>query len=523
MAVIKHVSIKNSNYTAAVEYLTYKHDEFTNKPILDDNGHLIPREEFLIAGINCTPQSYGLECSILNKHYGKNQSKAEIKAHHYIISFDPRDRDDNGLTSERAQELGLEFARKYFPGHQTIVCTHPDGHNSAGNIHVHIVINSVRAMDVPREEFMERPGDALAGHKHHVTKDYLEFLKQQTMSMCQKESLNQVDLLHPAKVRITEREYWAQRRGQKELDKQIADDPSYTGKTKFETQKMQLRNMITAAMQDSSFYEEFQRKLFEKYGVSIHESRGRISYVLPDRDKPIRGKQLGTDFEKASILSFFASRSRVQSPTTKTPARVQPARLPSSEKWIGIISDVEGNAKAQKNQNYANAMLVGNSQKIIDTTEFLQRNNIRPDELPALVASAKADFEKKSENLKSIQKELRETRTAIKATKQYYKTKKVYAEYRNAKDKKKFREDHYTELALYEAARKELKEIYGDAAFPSLKSLIEKERTLQAEENAAYEDFCFSRTQYREIQNVSLNVESIMGIKLDIAQDQTIE
>lgn len=213
----------------------------------------------------------------------------------------------------------------------------------------------------------------------------------------------------------------------------------------------------------------------------------------------------------------------MQSPTSKTPASVQPARLPSSEKWIGIISDIEGNAKAQKNQNYANAMLVGNSQKIIDTTEFLQRNNIRPDELPSLVSSAKADFEKKSENLKSIQKELRETRTAIKATKQYYKTKKVYSEYRNAKDKKKFREDHYTELALYEAARKELKEIYSDAAFPSLKSLIEKERTLQAEENAAYEDFCFSRTQYREIQNVSLNVESIMGIKLDIAQDQTIE
>lgn len=166
MAVIKHISIKNSNYNAASDYLTTQHDEFTGKPILDDNGNRIPREEFLLEGINCDPYSFGSECEAVNKHFHKNQTRAEIKAHHYIISFDPRDRDDNGLTPEHAQTLGMEFARKNFPGHQALVCTHPDGHNSAGNIHIHIVINSVRALDVERQDFMERPGDALAGHKH---------------------------------------------------------------------------------------------------------------------------------------------------------------------------------------------------------------------------------------------------------------------------------------------------------------------------------------------------------------------
>ena len=32
MAVIKHIAIKNSNYTSAVEYLTYKHDESRAAP-----------------------------------------------------------------------------------------------------------------------------------------------------------------------------------------------------------------------------------------------------------------------------------------------------------------------------------------------------------------------------------------------------------------------------------------------------------------------------------------------------------
>lgn len=524
MAVIKHVAIKNSNYTAAVEYLTYKHDEYTSKPILDDHGHMIPRDEYLIDGINCTPRSYGLECALLNKHYGKNQSKAEIKAHHYIISFDPRDRDDNGLTPTRAQELGLEFARKYFPGHQIIVCTHPDGHNSAGNIHVHIVLNSVRAQDVPREDFMERPGDALAGHKHHVTKDYLEFLKQQTMSMCQQESLNQVDLMHPAKIRITEQEYWAQRRGQKALDEETASAPEPVERkpTNFQTQKMLLRNIITSTMQDSLSFEEFQRKLFESYGISVRESRGRISYILPDREKSIRGSALGTDYEKGSILAFFVVHSKAQITAPNHPETAQKQEPLILPKKIGVIADVEGNEKAQKSLNYANAMLVGNSQKIIDTTEFIQRNNIRLDELPTLLASAKKDFEEKSKALKETQKELRILRATKKATLQYHKTKGVYIEYLHAKDKKKFRDEHYAEVTLHEAARKELQEHYGDQPFLSLKKLKELEQQLQSKENEQYEDFCFSRTQYREIQTVSLNVESIMGIKLDINQDQII-
>ena len=41
-----------------------------------------------------------------NLRYGKNQKREDVKSHHYIISFDPRDGPDNGLTVDRAQELG---------------------------------------------------------------------------------------------------------------------------------------------------------------------------------------------------------------------------------------------------------------------------------------------------------------------------------------------------------------------------------------------------------------------------------
>ena len=87
-----------------------------------------------------------------------------------------------------------------------------DGHNGSGNIHVHIVINSLRKLDVTKQPFMERPIDCKAGYKHHVTNEYLKHLQKSLMDLCQREFLHQVDLLSPSRTGVTEAEYWAQRR-----------------------------------------------------------------------------------------------------------------------------------------------------------------------------------------------------------------------------------------------------------------------------------------------------------------------
>lgn len=42
----------------------------------------------------------------------------------------------------------------------------------------------------------------------------------EVMEMCHRENLYQIDLLHGSKNRVTEREYWAKRKGQAALDKE---------------------------------------------------------------------------------------------------------------------------------------------------------------------------------------------------------------------------------------------------------------------------------------------------------------
>lgn len=58
MATFKHISSKNADYGDAEKYLTYQHDEFTMKPTLDADGHLIPREDYRITTLNCGGEDF---------------------------------------------------------------------------------------------------------------------------------------------------------------------------------------------------------------------------------------------------------------------------------------------------------------------------------------------------------------------------------------------------------------------------------------------------------------------------------
>ena len=102
MAIVKHIKSRNANYSAAINYLLFEHDEKTGKKIVDESGRSILRKEFYMDGLNCDPMSFDKECELTNAHFHKNKKREDIKSHHYIISYDPADVTENGLTGERA-------------------------------------------------------------------------------------------------------------------------------------------------------------------------------------------------------------------------------------------------------------------------------------------------------------------------------------------------------------------------------------------------------------------------------------
>ena len=271
MAIVKHIKSRNANYSAAINYLLFEHDEKTGKKIVDESGRSILRKEFYMDGLNCDPMSFDKECELTNTHFHKNKKREDIKSHHYIISYDPADVTENGLTGKRAQAISLDLAKQMFPGYQALVVTHTDGHNESGNIHTHIVINSARKTAVERQLYMDKPHEEAAGYKHRSTDKFMNTFKKTVMDRCQQEGLHQIDLLAPAERKITQKEYMAQKHGQQKLDEihqKIIEDSLKPTSTVFLTQKEYLRNAIDECAVTSSNFDEFQSKLLELFQMA---------------------------------------------------------------------------------------------------------------------------------------------------------------------------------------------------------------------------------------------------------------
>ena len=129
------------------------------------------------------------------------------------------------------------------------------------------------------------------------------------MAICQRENLHQVDLLSPAKAKVTEREYWAQQRGQRALEQTNQEVIAFgltPAKTKFQTEKQYLRDAIDDVARSATSPEQFCAALWEKYQIRVTDKRGRFSYLHPDRSKNIADRALGTAYERDYLLSLFA-------------------------------------------------------------------------------------------------------------------------------------------------------------------------------------------------------------------------
>ena len=544
MAVIKHIASKNADYGESERYLIFQHNEYTQKPILDDKGHMILRDEYYLDGLNCDPFTFASECQELNSYYHKNKNFNEIKSHHYIISFDPKDREECGLTGERAQQLGLTFAKKNFPGHQALVCTHTDGHNESGNIHVHIVINSLRKYDVPQEPYMEFDCESKAGYKHHLSTSYLAHLKQDVMDMCQKEGLHQVDLLSPAERKITEKEYWAQRRGQEKLDKlnqKMLEDGITPKETRYQTEKQLLRDAIDDAASTAKSPEEFAKILDKKYHIIFKISRNRYSYLHPGRKKYITGRNLGTRYEEDFLLQAFKENAKslsdrkmeIKEPqVTATTKDLQTALSPDAsdipvpfifiKSDLRLVIDLQTCIKAQQSEAYAQKVKLSNLKQMAQTVAYIQEHGYNSlEDFHTALDQASDQTSAARKSLKDTEQQLKDVNEQIHFTGQYLAYKNVYTDYRKSRNKGKFYEEHRAELSLYDTALRTLKEKSDGNKLPSMKALYaEKDRLIELRDMQR-EDFSNRRDYEREFRTVSANIDMILGKSYE--QEQQIE
>ena len=499
MATLKHIASKNSDYTAIEAYLVYQHDAFTGKQLLDDHGRPMLRESYILDTLECGDFSFATACLLANRKYGKNTQHGDIKSHQYIISFDPRDAADNGLTMEKAQALGLKFCEENFPGHPAIVCTHPDGHNHSGNIHVHIVIGSVRTREVERKPYMQKPRDWLEGMKHSSTAQTMRYLRVEVMELCEGAGLYQIDLLNGSKERVSEAEYWARRRGQQKLDREnaaLTAAGQHPRQKKFETVKDILRKQISSVLYRTTSFEEFSDRLMQQYSITVKESRGQLSYLPSGRTKFIRAKHLGDKFDKAEVLATLtanaARKPKVQSKTTN----------------LAKLIDIQAKLTEGKGIGYKRWLTKHNLKVMAQTVKLLQEKGLTDeDALNQRIAELETKYHDALAVVKDLEGRMKANKELRYHVAAYTSTKGIVQQFNTAKRPAAFEEQHRAELTAYRAAAAYFK-ANNITKLPSPKKLEAEYAQLASEKAKFYEQYKEAKEELLKLKTAKQNVAS---------------
>ena len=497
MATLKHIASKNSDYTAIEAYLVYQHDAFTGKQLLDEQGRPKLRESYLLDTLECGDFSFATACLLANRKYGKSTQHGDIKSHQYIISFDPRDAADNGLTMEKAQALGLKFCSENFPGHPAIVCTHPDGHNHSGNIHVHIVIGSVRTREVERKPYMQKPRDWLEGMKHSSTAQTMRHLRVEVMELCESAGLYQIDLLNGSKERVSEAEYWARRRGQQKLDLAnaaltAAGQPPQ--QKKFETAKETLRKQISDVLDTAMSFEDFSDRLLQQYGITVKESRGRLSYLPAGRTKFIRAHSIGDKFDKAAVLA-----------TLQANAERKP-KAQFKQDTIGKLIDIQSKMTEGKGIGYKRWLTKHNLKVMAQTLILLEEKGLTDeDALNQRIAELDTKFHESLAVVKDLETRMADNQKLRSHAADYKQYRPLAQKLKTVKHPAVFEEQHRAELTAYRAAAAYLKA--NNITSLSSPNKLEAEYCALASEKAQfYEQYREAKSELLKLKDAKQNV-----------------
>ena len=499
MATLKHISSKNSDYSAIEAYLVYQHDEFSGKVILDKQGRPMLRESYILDTLECGDFSFATACLQANRKYGKNTQRDDIKSHQYIISFDPRDAADNGLTMEKAQALGLKFCEENFPGHPAIVCAHPDGHNHSGNIHVHIAIGSIRTREVERKPYMQKPRDWREGMKHSSTAQTMRHLRVEVMEMCESAGLYQIDLLNGSKEHVSEAEYWARRRGQMKLDREnaaLTAAGQQPKQKKFETVKDTLRKQISSVLYRATSFEDFSDRLMQQYGITVKESRGCLSYLPSGRTKFIRAKHLGDNYDKEAVLATLQENAERKRMVTLKPDK------------IGKLIDIQAKLAEGKGAGYEHWAIKFNLKSMAKTLILLQEKGLTDeDALNQRIEELSNKFHESSDVAKDLEDRMKANKELRYNVAVYTNTKKAAQQLKTATQPTAFENQHRAELTQYRAAAAYFK-ANGITKLPSLKKLEVEYEQLASERAKFYEQYKEAKTELLNLQTAKQNVAS---------------
>ena len=353
-------------------------------------------------------------------------------------------------TAEQAHEIGKQLADEVLQGkYPYVLITHID----KGHVHNHLIFCAV---------------DMVNQRKYISNKQSYAYIRHTSDRLCKEQGLS---VVKPGQSKGKSYAEWdAQRKGT--------------------SWKAKLKAAIDAAIPQAKDFDDFLR-LIQAQGYEIKLGKF-ISFRAPGQERFTRCKTLGEAYTEEDIKERIKGRVIT--------------RAPKERKGISLRIDLENNIKAQQSAGYEKWAKLHNLKQATKTLNFLTEHGI--DTYPDLESKV---AEITAAALKAMEHRLADMAVLIKNITTYKQLRPVAMEYREAKEKAKFRREHESTLILYEAAAKALKE-QGVKKLPDLYALKVEYKRLAEEKERLYERYSEAKKQMQEYAIIKQNVDGILRV-----------
>ncbi|MDO5401524.1 MAG: relaxase/mobilization nuclease domain-containing protein [Eubacteriales bacterium] len=405
--------------------------------------------KLLVSSYGCSFETADIEFQmLLDQAYKKGNNLA----HHLIQSFAPGE-----ATPEQAHEIGRRLADEVLQGKYPYVLT---THIDKGHVHNHLLFCAV---------------DMVNQRKYISNKQSYAYIRRTSDRLCKEHGLS---VITPGRDKGKSYAEWdAQRKGQ--------------------SWKAKLKTAIDGTIPQAKDFADFLR-LMEAQGYEIKQGKF-ISFRAPGQERFTRCKTLGEQYTEDAITQRIKGQIIERGP--------RPQR-----KGISLRIDLENNIKAQQNAGYAKWAKLHNLRQAAKTMNFLTEHGIEQyTDLERTLAEISAANDEAAAGLKEVERRMGELAVLIKNVTTYKQTRPVALAQRKAKDKARFRQEHQSQLILYEAAARAIKEA-GITTLPDLAQLKTEYARLDKEKERLYGQYGEVKKQLQEYGIIKQNVDDILRV-----------
>ena len=394
--------------------------------------------KMLVSSFGCSYETADIEFAFT---LSQALDKGSNLAHHLIQAFEPGEVD-----YQTAHEIGRQLADAVTKGqHEYVLTTHID----KGHIHNHIIFCAVNFVD---------------HHKYNSNKRSYYGIRNMSDKLCREHGLSVV-LPNRGSKGKSYAEYQAEKTG-----------TSWKGKLKI---------AVDALIPQVSSFEELLSKL-QAAGYEIKQGK-YISCRAPGQERFTRLKTLGADYTEEAIRERISGK------------RARAAKAPRADRGgVSLLIDIQNSIKVQESRGYEQWAKIHNLKQAAKSMNFLTENKIEYySELESKIADIMTAHDAAARAVKDVEQRMSDLSLLIKHTTTYRQLKPIYEEYKKSRDKEKYLRGHESEIILFEAAARALKEMQIKK-LPDLAALRKEYSSLNDRKSKLYEDYRQAKKQMQE-------------------------